>query len=323
MGRHGRRANWDSIPPDVRDAIDDLVGSPVVSAVNQPGGFSPGPATRCRLANGASVFVKAVGVEQNPFTPAMHRREAEVLRALPADHPAPRLLGVVDRDGWVAMATEWIDGATPRPPLDPPTVQRFLDLVDRVAESGRGVAPAGVLPFTRSDQPIRDHWAAICDEPPPGLDRWSLAHAELLAQVEAGLDDAAAGDTLLHMDIRIDNVVFSDQGPANDVLVDWPSAALGAAFVDVVGLAPALHLDGGPNPQEVTEAMHATRMAEPVAIDVVVTAVAGYFTRQALLPPPPGLPTVRAFQAAQGVVARRWVAERLGLPDPGAVDEPR
>jgi hypothetical protein len=31
----------------------------------------------------------------------------------------------------------------------------------------------------------------------------------------------------------------------------------------------------------------------------------------ALRPPPPGLPTLREFQAAQGAVARRWLAEFL------------
>jgi hypothetical protein len=41
-------------------------------------------------------------------------------------------------------------------------------------------------------------------------------------------------------------------------------------------------------------------------------AVAGYFTRQALLPDPPGLPTVRAFQAAQGSQARAWLRRRTG-----------
>jgi len=42
-----------------------------------------------------------------------------------------------------------------------------------------------------------------------------------------------------------------------------------------------------------------------------VAAVAGFFTSRALQPPPPGLPTVRAFQAAQGEVTRRWVADLL------------
>jgi len=41
--------------------------------------------------------------------------------------------------------------------------------------------------------------------------------------------------------------------------------------------------------------------------------MAGYFTRSALLPPPPGLPTLRPFQAAQAEIARRWAAERLQL----------
>jgi hypothetical protein len=33
---------------------------------------------------------------------------------------------------------------------------------------------------------------------------------------------------------------------------------------------------------------------------------------RALDPPPPGIPTVRAFQAAQGEVALAWLKERLG-----------
>jgi hypothetical protein len=43
-----------------------------------------------------------------------------------------------------------------------------------------------------------------------------------------------------------------------------------------------------------------------------VAAVAGYFTRQALLPAPASMPTVRGFQAAQGEHARAWLRERTG-----------
>jgi hypothetical protein len=42
-----------------------------------------------------------------------------------------------------------------------------------------------------------------------------------------------------------------------------------------------------------------------------VCAVAGYLTQRSLEPAPAGLPTVRAFQAAQGAVARRWLAALL------------
>lgn len=76
-----------------------------------------------------------------------------------------------------------------------------------------------------------------------------------------------------------------------------------------MGLLPALHLDGGPPPAEVFAAHPAARRADPVAVDAFVASLAGYFTRQALLPPPPGLPTVRAFQAAPGAIAREWAAQ--------------
>jgi hypothetical protein len=54
------------------------------------------------------------------------------------------------------------------------------------------------------------------------------------------------------------------------------------------------------------------RAADPDTVDAVIAALAGYFTQRSHLPPPPGLPTLRAFQAAQGEIARRWLARRTG-----------
>jgi hypothetical protein len=56
------------MPEDVRAAIDGIAGSPVVEAVNLDGGFSPGPAARCTLADGRVVFVKAAGLGLNALT---------------------------------------------------------------------------------------------------------------------------------------------------------------------------------------------------------------------------------------------------------------
>ena len=72
-------------------------------------------------------------------------------------------------------------------------------------------------------------------------------------------------------------------------------------------------MQGGPPPEEVIARHPPCRSADPQAVTAAVAAIAGYFTRQSLQPPPPGLPTVRAFQAAQGVVARDWLALRTGL----------
>ena len=96
------------------------------------------------------------------------------------------------------------------------------------------------------------------------------------------------------------------------MVVDWPGASLGAAWVDLVGLLPALELDGGPTPEEVFEHHPLGRAADRDSVSAFVASIAGYFTRMSLLPSPPGLPTLRRFQAAQGRIARRWIAHRQG-----------
>lgn len=79
----GGRIEWIEVPARVRDAIGAALGSPVVDAVNPSGGFSPGVAARCRLADGGRVLVKAVSPEQNRQAARIHRREAEVTAHLP------------------------------------------------------------------------------------------------------------------------------------------------------------------------------------------------------------------------------------------------
>ena len=122
---------------------------------------------------------------------------------------------------------------------------------------------------------------------------------------------ATAGGHLLHVDTRTDNVLFSDLGPDHDVVVDWPHASIGAPWIDLLALLPALHLDGGPRPEDAWDAHPLGVAADDDDATAVLAGFTGYFTRQALLPPPPGLPTVRAFQAAQGRVACQWLMQRM------------
>ena len=169
----------------------------------------------------------------------------------------------------------------------------------------------GLLPFAEAHRSLGGHWIRLAADPLPGLDEWSLRHLDRLAELDALAPAATAGTHVVHVDTRTDNVLLAATGPPGDVLVDWPGASLGAPWIDLVGLLPALHLDGGPPPAEVFAAHPLGRRADPLAVDAFVASLAGYFTRQSLLPPPLGLPTLRAFQAAQGTVAREWLAGRL------------
>jgi hypothetical protein len=50
-------------------------------------------------------------------------------------------------------------------------------------------------------------------------------------------------------------------------------------------------------------------------VDAFLVAIVGFFAHVVSLPPPPGLPTIRAFQAAQGTQAAAWLAARRGWTD--------
>lgn len=309
MGRQGIRSEWSDMPRHVREGVDKIAGSPVIDAISVEGGFSPGPAARCSLSDGRVVFVKAAGLEPNPVSPEMHRREGRILAGFDADVPAPALIGVFDDGDWVALVIEWIDGAMPIAPLSHDDVDRLLGLVERLASIEGG---EGLQSCSDAHPGLFGHWQQLIDQPVDNLDAWSSRHLEDLAGLEVGVADAIGGDRLIHLDLRSDNVIFATAGLPHDVVVDWPGASLGAAWIDLVGLLPALELDGGPTPEEVFEHHPVGSAADPDSVTAFVASIAGYFTRMSLMAPPPGLPTVRQFQAAQGRIARRWIASRQG-----------
>src|SRR4051812_3828429 len=114
----GQRIAWEALPEHIRGAVEGWLGSPVVSATTQPGGFSPGVASRLVAADGRRVFVKAVSATPNRDSPRFHRREIQIAGALPASAPVPRLLWSMDEggDGWVVLAFEDVEGQHPALP---------------------------------------------------------------------------------------------------------------------------------------------------------------------------------------------------------------
>lgn len=122
----GQRIAWAKVPVEVRASIEDLLGSKVISAISQPGGFSEGVAARLRLADEGRVFVKAASSLVAPGVARFHRREIEVSRRLPGGLPVPRLLNAYDDDTWVALVFEEIDGRLPAQPWRRDELDRVL-----------------------------------------------------------------------------------------------------------------------------------------------------------------------------------------------------
>jgi aminoglycoside phosphotransferase (APT) family kinase protein len=304
----GARLSWEALSASVRAAIERRLGSPVTSALTQPGGFSPGVAARLELEDGRFVFVKAIGPEPNPDSPEFHRREARVAAALPPEAPAPRLLFAHDEDGWVALAFEHVVGREPELPWHENELERVLDALTDLA-AALTPPPLEAPPVSEALDELFHGWRTLASGDAAGIDPWAAARLDDLAALEAGWAEGAAGSTLLHCDVRADNILLT---PDRVVFVDWPHACIGAAWIDLVGFLPSVAMQGGPRPWEVFETHPLGRDAPAEQVLAVVAALAGFFVERSLQPPPPGLPTLREFQRAQGIEALAWLRRSLG-----------
>jgi hypothetical protein len=298
---------WANVPAAVKAWAAAIGGGEPTEVRDLHGGFSPGAAARLECPRGA-VFVKAVGDELNPESSALHRREAVVSRALPVSPSFPVLLDVYDDAGWVALAFEAIEGVVPRHPWD----RSELDAVVAALERAHDVlTPSPADRLASAQRYFRNFFggwaelAAAADT--PELDPWCRENLSRLVELEARWPEAIDGPTLVHGDIRSDNVLM---GPAGPVFVDWPHAAVGNPVFDLVAWAPSVVLEGGPLPEELLVAHGPSRSADPDVVSVLLAAVSGFFVSRSLRPPPPGLPTLRAFQVAQGEVALSWLRRR-------------
>lgn len=311
----GLRLDWSEVPERVRVAVESRLGSPVVSAASQSAGFSPGVAARLRLADGRRVFAKAVGPEPNASAPAVHRREARITAALPEEAPVPRLLFSHDEGegGWVVLFFEDVEGRNPAVPWREGELDETLFALAALAEflTPSPLDPRAAVGRAEEWSVVGGrYWERLAHERPADLDARSARHLGEFAALEANAPSAVAGDTLLHLDLRADNLLLTPEGRV--VVLDWPHARVGAAWVDPVFFAPCAAMQGGPEPEALLARYPRALGAEPEALTAVVAAVAGFFTWEGLRPAPPGLPTLRRFQAAQGETARAWLVRRTG-----------
>lgn len=307
----GSRLAWQQLPAGLRSRIEEILGDPVVGAASQPGGFSPGSADRVVTATGRRAFVKTADARANAQSADIHRSEATVLGLLPDGLPVARLLGTVDDDGWVALVLTDVDGRHPHLPWLPEERDHVLDALaglTRVPLPGPVAAAFTPLPDAMAE--MFTSWPGVRpDVPlplPADLAGWVRAQLGRLHEAATSTLPALAGDRLVHVDVRADNLLLRPDGSV--VVVDWPWAAVGAGWFDAVSLLVNLRLYDPGRPVELSHPAYAG--ATPADVDGVLAGLAGFFTTAALLPPPPGLPTLRAFQAEQAVVTLALLRER-------------
>jgi Ser/Thr protein kinase RdoA (MazF antagonist) len=307
QGETAQRAQWSELPEWVRGLIESELAGRVVSAVSQGTGFTPGFASRLLLADGRRAFVKAADATRQPEFALSYREEIRKLAALPATVPAPRLRWHLDGD-WVILGFDDVGGAPPQRPWHPDELIQVCEAVVRTA--------AALTP-PPADLDLSDLRSTLL----PELGRWERVRAQALAEpmIAAHLDeasalagealDASSGNTMVHTDLRDDNILIGRAGRV--WIVDWNWPVVGAAWFDLVTLLISAHGDGID-----TDGLLArnplTADVDPQAIDAMIALLYGYFVTASLDPFVDTSPYLRQHQDWYARATARWLATRRG-----------
>jgi hypothetical protein len=244
------------------------------------------------FADGSRAFLKLASVDPSP---QWVRDERHVFECVDGAF-MPLFLGFEDGEKPLLILEDMLPDARWPPPWHPGDIDSVLAALREVA-----AAPLkGELPRLAADG--IPGWHDVARDPVLFLEL-GLVPAEWLdrslpALLEASDRTPLAGESLLHGDVRSDNLCLRS---GHAVLLDWNHARIGNPAFDVAFWLPSLVLEGGPAP-------------ESFGVDEYAAFVAGYFAALAGLPSPAGAPRVRGFQRAQLEVALPWACRVLGLP---------
>lgn len=296
-GRTARRLEWVHLPPHIRAVVEQRLGSAVAEAESRTSGFTPGFASVLTCEDGERHFVKAASIKAQRMFADAYREEARKLRSLPPETPAPALRWTHDADDWVVLGFEYVEGRHP---------QRPWVADELAAASAMAVDVARLL----TPAPLEVETAAEAFADWPALwDRVSTPRAAELRALAERFGEVVGGDTLVHSDIRDDNLILRPDGSV--VMCDWNWPVVGAAWLDSLfllvgprgdGLDVEAHIAAHPLLSEVP----------PESIDIVMALLLGYFWACSEQPVPPTSPYLRQAQAWQRDVVRDWLYERHG-----------
>ena len=318
------KPEWITLPRDLRGRIESRLRSEVRVATIAWGGYTPSATFRLALTDCREVFCKAVSTAHAPRLRASFFAERGYLRmASPISAFAPPFLGDAEADDWWAMLFTYIDDALPIPPWD----GKISAVLARLGEL-HSVTPAAGLnvpPFA-----VRHLWRDLFSAPSgiAGLaslfadaavaEHWLLRHRDTIVAVETAAATFRWQPGLMHLDLRSDNILYSQSRGV--LFVDWPYLSVGPRIVDVGFLLPSLHAEGGPAPArgiELYEQITGMKFSDD-EIAAAAVLVAGFFAAHAHLAYVPETPRLRLLQRVQLYPALQWMCAMLNIEPPPA-----
>lgn len=316
-----RRPAWSTLPGPVQDRISAELRAPVDRVEPAGGGFTNGFAA---VVSGGKqrLFVKVVPATDGPIFDA-YVREAEVLATLPAGLPVPRLhaadLVMAGGSQWQLLCFEAVDGHMPGQPWTVADLgavhQSLLTVQTGLRQLPPGLSGGSMVDEFFGDGPLSsiiDCWELDGSLPsylPPltGQRRSELHALTLLGR------EALAGDSVLHNDLRADNIIIRDTGgrasEPTAVFCDWNFLSTGPAWADWVALLVYPRHAGIDVDPWITESPLCAD-ADPEHLDAWLAVLAALMVTSGSQPELATSPLLRAHQRFTARILIQWISER-------------
>lgn len=306
--RTARRTPWDALPGQVQAKVQKLLGTPITRISVAGGGFTPGFAaiisgsiTGDVGVSGAAIFVKVASSADSFIYPA-YVREAEVLAALPAGLPITQLIAAENIETvdarWQILCFEAVDGYMPGNPWteqDLNVVHSALIAVqDGLAALPRQLTGEPTAQLFGADPNLTTVFQTLeqSGQWPDFVPSTAAAHARELQQLCAGSHEALAGNSVLHGDLRADNIIIRGHD-RQALFCDWNFLSTGPVWADWVALLPyAWH--GGIDVERWLAESPLSAGANPDHIDSWLAILTAYMIVNGAKPEIPSSPQLRA-----------------------------
>lgn len=300
------RLRWTDLTAAGREAVERHAGGAVRRTWDQPGGYTTGIAARLQFHDGGEAFLKAIPRDHE--LAEMYRHEAHIADALPASCPAPELRWAGEAGGWNLQLFAFVHGRHPSLAPGSPDLAATTDTVAALADT---LTPCPLhQPRRVVDEFARDFtgWRRL---PHRLLPDWAMPHWDAFVAYETRCGELADGDTLVHTDLRADNLLITADGQV--LVVDWAWGARGAAWVDPAMLLPQLILAGHTpaDAEAIMSRVPAWRSAPPDAVTRFAVALTGYWV-EALHRDGLG-EELQAYRRRAVQAGRAWIGHRLAL----------
>lgn len=317
--RTASRLPWTALPAAVRHRFAAVLGAPVESAAPAGGGFTNGFAA-VLSGPGRSLFAKAAPSADNHIF-AAYVREAEVLSALPAGLPIPVLHSAdrITQEGtqWQLLSFEAVDGYMPGQPWTAADLRAVHDSLLAVQSALRhlpaGLSGGSMVDEFFGDRAVTDVFGqfAVNGGPPAYLPRLTTAHLADIRELGSIGREALAGDSVLHNDLRADNIIIrtASSTPAQALFCDWNFLSTGPAWADWVALLVyPRHAGIDVDPWLAESPLSAA--ANPDHIDAWLAALAAYMITSGAQPELSTSPHLRTHQRFTAHLLIDWLSER-------------